>query len=108
EVVGFDQNGKVTDPEKLWQVGIGGNDKTTKITLSPDGRFLYAVGRFTKDKSAFIAIDAQTGKQIQLLPGEVATSGKKVTWTSGMNFARTIVGQRIPIGSGKCTVKTTS
>jgi hypothetical protein len=53
--------------------------KTARITLSPDGHYLYALGRFEdaktkKTKSGFIAINAQTGKDVELLPEKVNSS----------------------------------
>ena len=108
EVGELDKNGRVVRPEKLWEVA-NSDDTSPRITLSPDGHFLYALARFSgKNKSRFVAINAQTGKDVQLLPGKVGTSGKAITWISGMNFDRTAVGQTIPIGSLSCTVVTVS
>jgi hypothetical protein len=109
EVGKLDTNLKVVAPEKLWDVAIQEPDKA-RITLSPDGRFLYALALFRGSKSRFIAINAQTGKDVELLPGKVNTSGKNVTWVSGMQFDSTAVGQKIPIDVGEkaatCTVQT--
>jgi hypothetical protein len=65
EVGQLDKNGKVVHPEKLWEVATN-DEKTARITLSPDGRFLYALALFSGKKSQFIAINAQTGKDVQL------------------------------------------
>src|SRR5262249_12608187 len=65
EVGELDNNGKVVHPEKLWDVAIE-NPAIAKITLSPDGRFLYALSQFSGNKSQFIGINAQTGKDVQL------------------------------------------
>ena len=102
-----DNHGNVLDPKKLWDVGIENPDKA-RITLSPDGRFLYALARFKGSESQLVAINAQTGKDTHLLPGTVKTSGKGVTWVSGMKFDAAAVGQMIPIGSRSCTVETAS
>ena len=102
EVGALDKNGSVVRPEKLWEVAIS-DDTSPRITLSPDGHFLYALAKFAGNKSGFVAINAQTGKDVSLLPGKVDTSGKSVTWISGMNFDRTAVGQTIPIGALSCT-----
>jgi hypothetical protein len=107
DVGALDKNGKVVHPEKLWEVAIS-DESSTRIALSPDGHFLYALARFSGKKSRFVAINAQTGEDVQLLPGKVNTSGKAVTWISGMNFDQTAVGQTIPIGSHSCTVETAS
>lgn len=64
EVGELDTNGKVVHPEKLWEVAT--NKENARITLSPDGRFLYALSEFSGNKSRFIAINAQTGKDVQL------------------------------------------
>jgi hypothetical protein len=65
EVGELDTKGRaVAHPEKLWQVAT--NNENAKITLSPDGRFLYALSQFSENKSRFIAINAQTGKDVQL------------------------------------------
>lgn len=69
----LDASGKVVHPEKLWEVATN-DENTTKITLSPDGHFLYALARFAGKKSRFIAINAQTGEDFQLLPGKVNAS----------------------------------
>jgi hypothetical protein len=103
----LDKNGKLVRPEKLWEVAIS-DEVSTRITLSPDGHFVYALARFSGMKSRFVAINAQTGNDVQLLPGKVSTSGKAVTWISGMKFDQTAVGQTIPIGSRSCTVETRS
>jgi hypothetical protein len=102
-----DNHGNVLDARKLWDVAIENPDKA-RITLNPDGRFLYALARFGGSKSQFAAINAQTGKDTQLLPGKVNTSGNAVTWVSGMKFDAAAVGQIVPIGSRSCTVETTS
>lgn len=106
----LDASGKVV-PQKLWDVAIEDPD-SARITLSPDGRFLYALAKFTARKSRFIAINAQTGKDVQLLRGEVNTSGTTVTGVSGMKFDSTAVGQKIPIEAELpslwCTVQTKS
>jgi hypothetical protein len=73
EVGELDASDKVVHPEKLWEVATA-DENTTKITLSPDGHFLYALARFTGGKSRFIAINAQTGVDFQLLPGKVNAS----------------------------------
>jgi hypothetical protein len=73
------ENGKVVNHlEELWDVGIQ-EPNSARITLSPDGRYLYALGRFEdaktkKTKSEFIAINAQTGKDVALLPKKVNSS----------------------------------
>jgi hypothetical protein len=69
EVGELDKNGKVVRPEKLWDVATG-DEKSTRITLGPDGHFLYVLARFSGNKSRFVAINAQTGKEIQLPPAE--------------------------------------
>ena len=106
-------NGKPV-PEKLWDVAIENPKAADNSTPSPDGRFLYALTRLADKYSGFIAINAQTGKDIQLLAGKVDTSGTIVTWVSGLTFdkAAVIEGQRIPIGRGEktkfCTVQAKS
>jgi hypothetical protein len=67
EVGELDKNGKVVRPEKLWEVAIG-DENSTRITLGPDGHFLYVLARFSGNKSRFVAINAQTGKDVQLPP----------------------------------------
>jgi hypothetical protein len=103
----LDESGKVVRPKKLWEIAIK-NENTARITLSPDGRFLYALAQLAEKRSRFIAINAQTGTDVQLLPGSVNTSGKTVTWVSGMKFDTMAVDQTIPIGSSSCTVETVS
>jgi hypothetical protein len=103
----LDKNGKVVRPLKLWEVALS-DESSARITLSPDGHFLYALARFAERKSRFVAINTQTGKDVQLLPGKVSTAGKSVKWISGMNFSQTAVGQTIPVGHHSCTVETTS
>jgi hypothetical protein len=93
----LDASGKVVHPEKLWEVATN-DENTTRITLSPDGHFLYALARFTGKKSRFIAINAQTGEDFQLLPRKVNLSGNTVTWVSGMKFDSTAVGRTAPFG----------
>ncbi len=70
--------GKVVQPRKLWQVSTS-NDQNTRITLSPSGRFLYVLAGFAGNKSRFVAIDAQSGKSIQLVPGKLDASGQSST-----------------------------
>ena len=59
---------------------------------------------FAGRKSRFIAVNAQTGKDIALDGGVVNTAGKSVSWVSGMNFERISIGQSIPLGALSCTV----
>jgi len=101
--VGKLESGKI-HPEKLWEVETA--DEESRITLSPDGRFLYALAHKIASKSRFIAINAQTGKWLPLDPGKVNLSGNEVTWVSGMKFDGKIVGQTILLGGKECTVKT--
>ena len=99
----LDKSGDVVRPQKLWEVAT--SDDSARITLSPDGHFLYALARFSGKKSQFVAINAQTGKDVQLLPGTVDTLGKTVAWKSGMDFEQTAIGQTVPIGSHTCTIE---
>jgi hypothetical protein len=85
EVVEFAKDGKVLGPEKLWQVSTA-NDEKTRITLSPDGHFLYALANFAGGKSRFVAINAQTGKDVQL--------GTKPPFPDNLNSFRTPVVAR--------------
>ena len=64
----LDKDGKVVHPQELWNVGID-DENSAKITLSPDGHFLYALARVAGvKKSEVIAVNAQTGKDVALLP----------------------------------------
>jgi hypothetical protein len=67
EVGELDKNGKVVHPEELWRVAIS-DEVSARITLSPDGQFLYALAKFAGKKSEFVAINAQTGKDVTLRP----------------------------------------
>jgi hypothetical protein len=101
----LDTEGKVVRPQKLWQVSIH-DEEYARITLTPDGRFLYALAQVgDPPRSRFIAINAQTGNDVQLLPGKVNTSGTQVTWASGPEFDSTAKGEKIRIGYDRCTVE---
>jgi len=69
EVGELDKSGKVVRPERLWKVATG-DENSTRITLGPDGHFLYVLARFVGNKSRFAAINAQTGKDVQLPPAD--------------------------------------
>jgi hypothetical protein len=101
----IDAKGKFI-PSKLWDLATA-NPDSARITLNPDGTFLYALGQFKDGKSRFRAINAQTGQAVPLNGGIVNTSGKTVTWVSGMDFERISRDQTIPIGDkSSCHVVT--
>ena len=49
------------DFEMLWKTGIG-TSANARMTLSPDGQFVYATGLLPEQGPSFLAINAQTGK----------------------------------------------
>lgn len=51
------------DLRLMWRAGGGASDKA-RLTLSPDGRFLYAT-EIRDDKAALLAINAQTGRTVE-------------------------------------------
>jgi len=57
----------VKHPRKLWWTSLGNAASAdARITLSPDGRFVYVLAMFSKE-SKFLAINAQTGKDVDLI-----------------------------------------
>jgi hypothetical protein len=54
-------------PRKLWWTSFGNAASSdARITLSPDGRFVYVLAMFSGD-SKFLAINSQTGKDVDLI-----------------------------------------
>jgi hypothetical protein len=54
-------------PRKLWWITLGNAASAdARITLSPDGQFLYALALLS-DESKFLVINAQTGKDVDLI-----------------------------------------
>lgn len=54
------------DLQMLWRTGIG-TSADARMTLSPDGRFVYATVNLADDKKGLLAINAQTGKSPPML-----------------------------------------
>jgi hypothetical protein len=52
-------------PRKLWWTSVESSEPT-KITLSPDGSFVYALAKISR-KNKFLAINAQTGKDVEMV-----------------------------------------
>ncbi len=54
-------------PRKLWWITLGNAASAdARITLSPDGRFLYVLALLS-DESKFLVINTQTGKDVDLI-----------------------------------------